>query len=119
MPVAVVVTHSDVLDGCGTPVGYRRHVRHRERPCRACCGANADATAVWRLYRDALVGREPAEALPTRHRHRLVAELHSDGLTDHEIAAHTRMTTYTAARIRAEIGLLPNRPSATSTRGVA
>lgn len=73
----------------------------------------------WRLhYREALAGREPAEALPTHVRHRLVAQLHGAGWTDVEIAAHTRMTTYTTARIRAGLGLLPNRPSAT-TRGAA
>jgi hypothetical protein len=74
----------------------------------------------WRQhYREALTGRLPAEALPTHARHRLVAHLHAAGYSDVEIAAHTRMTTYTTARIRAGLGLAPNRPRATSTRGAA
>jgi hypothetical protein len=56
-----------------------------------------------------LRGDIPAEALPTRLRHRLVYELHTSGLTDGEIADATQMTWYTAARIREELGLRPNR----------
>lgn len=74
----------------------------------------------WRRhYRAAFAGDMPAEALPTHVRHHLVAQLHRGGRTDVEIAARTRMTTYTTARIRAGLGLLPNRPGATHTRGVA
>lgn len=69
------------------------------------------------LYGRALRGLEPAEALSTADRKRLLAELHGWGWTDAEVAAHTRLTTYTAARIRAALGLLPNRPS--QTEGVA
>lgn len=53
-------------------------------------------------------GVEPAEALPAYARDWLVAELHDRGWTDLEIAAHTRMTTYTTARIRGRLGLPPN-----------
>lgn len=75
----------------------------------------------WRQhYREALAGHLPAEALPTHARARLVAALHRAGLTDTEVAAHTRQTTYTAARIRNRLGLPPNQPSTTSTtRGAA
>ena len=61
-----------------------------------------------RLYSRALAGRVPAEALTTRDRHLLVATLHRLGWTDTRIAAHTRMTTYTTTRIRAQLGLHPN-----------
>jgi hypothetical protein len=56
-------------------------------------------------YRNALAGNEPAETLPTRERELLVAELHARKWTDREVAAHCRMTTYTAARIRTRLGL--------------
>lgn len=55
-------------------------------------------------------GLLPAEELPTRARGQLVGELHGDGFTDVEIAERTRMTTYTTARIRARLGLVPNPP---------
>lgn len=61
------------------------------------------------LFHLAKNGLLPAEALPTRLRWWLVSELHRDGFTDVEIAERTRMTTYTAARIRAALGLDPNR----------
>ncbi len=51
-------------------------------------------------YRAALDGREPAEALTTRDRARLVAELTAAGWSVPDIAEHTRQTTYTTARIR-------------------
>lgn len=95
-------------DICGTEPGYRRHARDREVPCLACVTAHSDAARARDLYRKALHGLEPAEALPTAYRHRLVAELHRRGWTDTEIAAHTRMTTYTTTRIRAQLGLHPN-----------
>lgn len=65
-----------------------------------------------RLYRQALDGTQPAEALPTHLRWRLVMELHRLGWLDVEIAEHTAMTTYTTARIRDCLGLRPNRPRA-------
>lgn len=61
-----------------------------------------------RHYRACLEGDAPAEILPPLVRERLVAVLHGRGWTDLEIACHTRMTTYTTARIRSRIGLLPN-----------
>lgn len=61
-----------------------------------------------RAYNACLDGHEPAEVLPTAQRDLLVMELHSRGWTDVEVAAHTRMTTYTAARIRRRIGLPVN-----------
>ncbi len=60
------------------------------------------------LYAAGLAGHEPAEALTTLDRRRLVAVLHAAGWTDGEIAEHTRMTTYTTARIRGDLGLTPN-----------
>lgn len=77
--------------------------------------------STWRHhYRAALVGELPAEALPTHVRAHLIANLHRHGWTDTEIAAHTRQTLYTTARIRQRIGLAPNRPStSTTTRGAA
>lgn len=122
---------------CGTPRGYRRHVRRGEVTCRACCDAYAAHRALERAggpvevelaeeierplqYAAALAGREVAEALTPPDRAGLVRELHRRGWTDVEIAQHTRMTTFTAAEIRGRLGLLPNSPSdATSTRGVA
>jgi uncharacterized protein YerC len=50
-----------------------------------------------------------AEALAPHNRYRLVLKLWRDGHTDVEIAQLTAMTTYTAARIRAALGLAPNR----------
>lgn len=64
------------------------------------------------LLSEARNGHLPAEALPTLLRHQLVRELHNYGWTDLEIADHTRMTLYTAARIRDFLRLRPNRPRA-------
>jgi hypothetical protein len=50
-------------------------------------------------------GREPAESLEPADREQLVYELWALSWTDVEIAAHTRMTTYTAGRIRERLGL--------------
>lgn len=106
----------------GTECGYRRHLADREVPCYPCCDAHAAAVANWRArvrvtaalrplhYQAARLGREPAEALDPADRRRLVAELHGLGWADEAIAAHTRMTTYTTARIRDALGLLPNWP---------
>lgn len=44
-------------------------------------------------------GQEPAERLDPADRDELVSELLAAGWTVAEIAAHTQMTTYTAARI--------------------
>lgn len=113
-----------------TESGYRRHLADRDVPCLLCCDAHAVVMANWRArarvsspqeplrYQAARRGVEPAEALTQGDRHRLVAELHRAGWGDAAIAAHTRMTTYTTARIRGALGLLPNvRPGA--KRGAA
>lgn len=69
-----------------------------------------------RHYAAARDGELPADALPTRQRWRLVAELHAYGWTDSDIAEWTRMTTYTSARIREGMGLAPNkRPEGSET----
>lgn len=64
------------------------------------------------LFRQAVAGLLPAEALPTHLRWRLVADLHRAGLTDVEIAERTLMSTYTACRIREGMSLRVNRPRA-------
>ena len=60
------------------------------------------------LWGACCAGREPAEALDPRDREDLVAGLVGLGWTDREIAALTRMTTYTTARIRQRLELPPN-----------
>jgi hypothetical protein len=50
-------------------------------------------------------GEEAAEVLRPADRERLVEDLWDQGWTDVEIATHTRMTTYTTARIRTRLGL--------------
>lgn len=50
-------------------------------------------------------GHTPAEALPTHDREQLIHELWKAGWTDTQIAEHTHLTTYTAARIRNRLGL--------------
>lgn len=113
---------------CGTNRGYRAHLRRRDVPCRPCCDAHAAAMDTWRAggadtpdeptrYALALAGREPAEALTTRDRWRLVAEMHRAGMTDQAMAARARMTVFTAARIREGMGLRPRRDRVAS--GVA
>lgn len=64
------------------------------------------------LWRVCLEGREPAESLHWRDREDLVAGLVEHGWTDLEIAALTRMSLYTTARIRRRLVLSPNRVSA-------
>lgn len=54
-------------------------------------------------------GHEPAEVLPTYAREWLVHELVCEGWTDLQIAEHTRMSTYTTARIRERLGLAANK----------
>lgn len=51
-----------------------------------------------------------AEALPRPARLRLIRSLHRRGLTDVELAEALTYSTYTAARVRQSLGLLPNRP---------
>lgn len=117
---------------CGTDAGYQRHQAAGEDACRACCDAHALDVANRRiaahlprpvvaslLYAACRAGRDVAEALSTVDRARLVTELHSAGWTDVEVAAHTRMTTFTAGEIRQRLGLAPNQPGATTSRGVA
>jgi hypothetical protein len=60
------------------------------------------------LWEACCAGREPAEALDPRDREDLVAGLVECGWTDVEVAVHTRMSTYTAARIRDRVGARPN-----------
>lgn len=60
------------------------------------------------VWQACCAGLEPAERLHTKDREDLVAALHSRGWTDLEIATYTRMTDYTAARIRARLQLRPN-----------
>jgi len=50
-------------------------------------------------------GTEPAELLTPSEREHLLFDLWAAGWNDLEIARHTRMTTYTVARIRSRIGL--------------
>ena len=62
------------------------------------------------LWKACCEGREPAEALDPRDREDLVAALVEQRWTDVEIATHTRMSTYTTARIRQRLGLRANEP---------
>lgn len=62
----------------------------------------------WLLWDLACAGREPAEVLDPLDREDLVWGLHGRGYTDTEIAVHTRMSTYTATRIRSRLGLPAN-----------
>lgn len=106
---------------CGTDRGYQHHRALREVPCPPCSAAHAVTNRHnrdWQRqhrhvdeplrYAAARAGREPAEALTTHDRHRLVAELTARGWPDVRIAELTRMTTYTTARIRHRLGLAPN-----------
>lgn len=61
-------------------------------------------------------GELPAEALDTSDREWLIGELHRAGWADVEIAAHTKLSTYTVGRIRERLGIEPN---ATDIRGIA
>jgi hypothetical protein len=60
-------------------------------------------------YASALAGDTPADALTRRDRHMLVRQLWEAGWSDSRIAAHTRMTLATTARIRDELGLAARR----------
>lgn len=93
---------------CGTEQGYASHLKFSEIPCWDCAAAHSDRDRARRLYRRCLEGLEPAEVLSTRDREGLVAELVAErGWSDTAIAAHTRMTEYTTARIRTRLGLKP------------
>lgn len=59
-------------------------------------------------YQRALAGQEPAEALSTAERWRLMRTLCGWGWTDHQIAVHTLWSTYTVARIRHQLGITAN-----------
>lgn len=59
-------------------------------------------------YQRALAGHEPAEALTTGERERLMQTLCGWGWTDHQIAVHTLWSTYTVTRIRERLGLTVN-----------
>lgn len=59
-------------------------------------------------YAGALAGEIPGESLTSHDRRVLVKALHDRGYTDVQIATHTQWTTYTAARIRIELGLHAN-----------
>lgn len=56
-----------------------------------------------------MTDRLVAEALPRTERLRLVAQLHQQGCADQQIGEALAYSTYTAARIRAGLGLAPNR----------
>lgn len=63
----------------------------------------------WRRLRAACWrGELPAEVLDTADREELIYELWLRGWTDVEIAAHTMLSTYTTARIRERLGLVPH-----------
>ncbi|WP_306358732.1 MULTISPECIES: hypothetical protein [unclassified Nocardia] len=69
----------------------------------------ADRKPLWPIqFGRALAGRESADALPSADRRLLVARLHELGMTDSELAAWTRMSRYSTARIRSELGLPAN-----------
>lgn len=59
-------------------------------------------------FDSALAGDLPAEALTPYDRRVLVDLLYRRGYSDQQIAAHTRWTLYTAARIRADLYSEPN-----------
>lgn len=61
--------------------------------------SRADRIQRSRLWAACWRGEAPAEALPADERDALVHELLTLGWTVDRIAAHTRMTTYTASRI--------------------
>lgn len=76
-------------------------IQLRREPTRC----DPSAYSRWHLYQLCWDGVLPAEVLDTKERGRLVSDLWGHGWTDAEIAAHTLMTTYTTARIRAQLGL--------------
>jgi hypothetical protein len=60
------------------------------------------------LVRMCRAGKLPAEVLSTVDRERLVDDLWKLGWSDLEIATHTKLSTYTATRIRSRIGRRPH-----------
>ncbi|HEY3477325.1 MAG TPA: hypothetical protein VGL02_00370 [Streptomyces sp.] len=58
-----------------------------------------------RLLEACWAGRLPAELLEPGDRDQLIYDLWKEGWTDAQVAVHTRLTTYTAARIRLRLGL--------------
>lgn len=102
---------------CGSDAGYQQHRNRGEVPCGRCSSGHALTMAWYRvqdrpddplLYAAARAGKQPAEALTTGDRARLITELATRGWPDVRIAEHTRMTTYTTARIRGRLGLAAN-----------
>ncbi len=69
----------------------------------------AGVSRAW-LGQACLRGQMPAGLLSTEDRQHLVHTLWKRGWTDAEIASHTLMSTYTAARIRSRLRLAPHRP---------
>ncbi len=69
--------------------------------------------------RRCLLGELLGDELTTLARELAVSWLHHDGCSDVEIARRTRMSTYTAARIRARLRLAvnPARSSEVASRG--
>lgn len=73
--------------------------------------SHADAEQARRAVAGQLLGEE----LSTAAREAAVAMLHARTRTDAEIAAALRLSTYTAARIRARLHLRPHRPAGIAT----
>ncbi|MCK2239378.1 MULTISPECIES: hypothetical protein [unclassified Crossiella] len=59
--------------------------------------------------RRCLAGELVAEQVSPRARELAVSWCHRNGLTDHQVAQRCRMSTYTAARIRARLSLAAHR----------
>ncbi|MEV6897489.1 hypothetical protein [Amycolatopsis sp. NPDC051372] len=95
-------------------MGYRVHGRTvpAEPPGVAPISYRKLLAACWS-------GDLPAEQLEPVDRETLVYDLWSAGWTDVEIATHTRLTTYTTARIRDRLGLVPRLPRLVRTEPVA
>jgi DNA-binding NarL/FixJ family response regulator len=76
--------------------------------------SHADAEQARRCVR----GERVAEELTTTARELVVAWLHARGLTDTEVAERTRMSTFTASRIRIRLGLVAHRFPSTARSSV-
>lgn len=70
-------TPATAQDRCGTPAGYKRHLRHGEDPCGRCREANREASRAWRALNKPPVTRPEGVYDPKRcgtdkgyHRHR-------------------------------------------------
>ena len=83
-----------------------RHVHGRPLPPPPDLRPRTRAILLSRCW----AGVEPAESLDPRDREQLVYELWLDGWTDAEIATHTKLSTYTAARIRDRLVGSPGAP---------